>query len=165
MTTIYFSLTAWPLIRDVFFYSISLILLVAFFADEKIYWYEALIQFLWYGAYVGFMKWNEDVEDKLRACLNLEKAVRLYCGKQSIICYNYVNVLTNRFKQLHDFCLTHIFVFQERLQEKGFVLRNAKNRRGLFHLMSETVNPSMLRKLKYFLSNCRMFKLCRSKFH
>ena len=88
MTTIYFSLTAWPLIRDVFFYSISLILLVAFFADEKIYWYEALIQFLWYGAYVGFMKWNEDVEDKLRACLNLEKAVRLHYAKQSIIFMN-----------------------------------------------------------------------------
>ena len=72
-----FSLTAWPLIRDVFFYSISLILLVAFFMDEKIFWYEALVLLLWYIAYVGFMKWNEDVEDKLRACFNLEKAVRI----------------------------------------------------------------------------------------
>ena len=73
----YFSLTAWPLIRDVFFYSVSLILLVAFFTDEKIYWYEALILLLWYVAYVGFMKFNEDVEDKLRACFGLDPAVRL----------------------------------------------------------------------------------------
>ena len=71
-----FSLTAWPLIRDVFFYSVSLILLVAFFTDEKIYWYEALILLLWYVAYVGFMKFNEDVEDKLRACFGLDPAVR-----------------------------------------------------------------------------------------
>ena len=72
-----FSLTAWPLIRDVFFYSVSLILLVAFFTDEKIHWYEALILLLWYVAYVGFMKFNEDVEDKLRACFGLDPAVRL----------------------------------------------------------------------------------------
>ena len=71
----HFSLTAWPLIRDVFFYSISLILLDAFFTDEKIYWYEALILLLWYVAYVGFMKFNEDVEDKLRACMGLDPAV------------------------------------------------------------------------------------------
>ena len=71
-----FSLTAWPLIRDVFFYSVSLILLVAFFTDEKIHWYEALILLLWYVAYVGFMKFNEDVEDKLRACFGLDPAVR-----------------------------------------------------------------------------------------
>lgn len=104
------SLTAWPLIRDVFFYSISLILLVAFFTDELIHWYEALILLLWYAAYVGFMKFNEDVEDKLRACLNLQPA--------------------------------------QREGEKGFVIKTAKNRRGLYHLMSETVNPSMLPKTK-----------------
>ena len=34
-------LRAWPLIRDMLFYSISLILLIAFFLDEIIYWYEA----------------------------------------------------------------------------------------------------------------------------
>ena len=75
LLNLHFSLTAWPLIRDVFFYSISLILLVAFFTDELIHWYEALILLLWYVAYVGFMKFNEDVEDKLRACMNLEAAV------------------------------------------------------------------------------------------
>ena len=37
-------------------------------------------------------------------------------------------------------------VFQQREGEKGFVIKTAKNRRGLYHLMSETVNPSMLRK-------------------
>ena len=38
------------------------------------------------------------------------------------------------------------YIFQQREGEKGFVIKTAKNRRGLYHLMSETVNPSMLRK-------------------
>jgi len=69
------SLTAWPLIRDVFFYSVSLIVLVAFFLDNKIYWYEALILFLWYGAYVSFMKFNEVAEDKLRKLFGMKEVV------------------------------------------------------------------------------------------
>jgi len=51
-------LTAWPLIRDTIFYSISLMLLVGFFVDNQIKWWEALILFLWYGVYVVFMKFN-----------------------------------------------------------------------------------------------------------
>jgi len=66
------SLTAWPLIRDVFFYSVSLILLVVFFSDNLIQWYEALILFLWYFAYVIFMKFNEVTEEKLRKLFGLE---------------------------------------------------------------------------------------------
>ena len=69
------SLSAWPLIRDVFFYSVSLVVLVVFFDDQLIYWYEALILFLWYGAYVGFMKFNEPVEDSLRSLFKLPKIV------------------------------------------------------------------------------------------
>jgi len=57
-------LTAWPLIRDTVFYSIALIMLVGFFADDWITWYEALILFMWYGAYVGFMKFNEAGQKK-----------------------------------------------------------------------------------------------------
>jgi len=57
-------LTAWPLIRDTTFYSIALIVLVIFFGDDLIEWWEALILFLWYFAYVGFMKFNESVEGK-----------------------------------------------------------------------------------------------------
>ena len=58
------SLTAWPLVRDTFFYSVSLILLVIFFSDDSITWWEALLLFLWYGAYVLFMKFNVPAETK-----------------------------------------------------------------------------------------------------
>jgi sodium/potassium/calcium exchanger 2 len=56
-------LTAWPLMRDTLFYSIALIVLVIFFLDDTIYWYEALILFLWYIAYVVFMKFNAKFEN------------------------------------------------------------------------------------------------------
>jgi len=58
------SLTAWPLIRDTFFYSVALIVLVIFFIDDAIKWWEALILFLWYFAYVIFMKFNPVMEEK-----------------------------------------------------------------------------------------------------
>lgn len=57
-------LTAWPLIRDTTFYSIALMVLVAFFTDDFIEWWEALILFLWYFCYVIFMKFNAPLEAK-----------------------------------------------------------------------------------------------------
>jgi len=102
------SLTAWPLIRDVFFYAISLGLLVGFFMDNKITWYEALILFLWYFAYVGFMKFNEPAEDKLRALFKLPEVNR-------------------------------------EGMERGNPLRSTVYRKGLFHLMNETINPGIIK--------------------
>merc|ERR1712156_1271744 len=101
------SLTAWPLIRDVFFYAISLGLLVGFFMDNEITWYEALILFLWYFAYVGFMKFNEPAEDKLRALFKLPEVNR-------------------------------------EGMERGNPLRSTVYRKGLFHLMNETINPAKI---------------------
>ncbi|XP_036226896.2 sodium/potassium/calcium exchanger Nckx30C isoform X3 [Bactrocera oleae] len=56
------ALTWWPLFRDCSFYSISLLVLIYFFRDNFIYWWEALILFSIYIAYVAFMKWNVQVE-------------------------------------------------------------------------------------------------------
>jgi len=57
-------LTAWPLIRDTTFYSIALLMLVIFFTDDIIEWWEALILFIWYFCYVIFMKFNPQAEAK-----------------------------------------------------------------------------------------------------
>jgi len=102
-------LTAWPLMRDVFFYSVSLIVLVVFFNDNKIFWYEALVLFLWYFCYVIFMKFNEATEDKLRSCLGFT-AINREEGSG------------------------------------GCTLRKSVYRKGLFHLMNETINPGILKK-------------------
>ena len=59
------TLTWWPLFRDVSFYIVSLILLMIFFLDNQIEWWEALVLFLWYIAYVTFMKYNQFFEGKM----------------------------------------------------------------------------------------------------
>ncbi|XP_064608721.1 sodium/potassium/calcium exchanger 2-like [Liolophura sinensis] len=64
------ALTWWPLFRDVTFYSIDLILLICFFLDRYIDWWEALILLLCYAAYVIFMKFNHHVEKWVKAKLN-----------------------------------------------------------------------------------------------
>lgn len=56
-------LTWWPLFRDVTFYSIDLVVLIIFFRDGVIYWWQALILFLLYIAYVVLMKYNSQVEN------------------------------------------------------------------------------------------------------
>ena len=61
------ALTWWPLFRDVSFYSLSLICLIGFFLDKKIYWWEALILILCYAAYVIFMKFNLTVETWIKS--------------------------------------------------------------------------------------------------
>lgn len=55
-------LTWWPLARDCSFYTVDLVVLYIFYRDQKIEWWEALIQFGLYGAYVTFMAFNVKVE-------------------------------------------------------------------------------------------------------
>eukprot|EP00755_Sulcionema_specki_P009990 Sspe_Gene.45188::Locus_22332_Transcript_1_1_Confidence_1.000_Length_2268::g.45188::m.45188/K13750/SLC24A2, NCKX2; solute carrier family 24 (sodium/potassium/calcium exchanger), member 2 len=52
-------LTWWPLLRDSAFYTVDLVILVVFFRDKHIDWYESLILLLCYAAYVTFMAHNE----------------------------------------------------------------------------------------------------------
>ncbi|KAI6225624.1 Sodium/potassium/calcium exchanger 1 [Aphelenchoides besseyi] len=55
-------LSWWPLFRDITFYSFSLFILLLFFLDELIYWYEAACMFGMYIVYAGFMRYNEVFE-------------------------------------------------------------------------------------------------------
>lgn len=70
-------LTWWPLFRDVTFYSIDLVVLIVFFQDEEIQWWEALILFLLYLAYVIFMKFNSNVENFVKTKL-IRKKTRVH---------------------------------------------------------------------------------------
>lgn len=71
------SLTWWPLFRDCTFYSASLLTLIYFFRDSYIYWYEALVLFGFYLAYVSFMKWNQPVEKIVKRVLYRNKVTRV----------------------------------------------------------------------------------------
>lgn len=71
------TLTWWPLFRDCTFYSISLMVLIYFFRDNLIYWWEALILFTIYIAYVNFMKWNVQVESCVKKLISKNKVTRV----------------------------------------------------------------------------------------
>ncbi|XP_066143059.1 sodium/potassium/calcium exchanger Nckx30C-like isoform X3 [Euwallacea fornicatus] len=71
------TLTWWPLFRDCFFYSISLIALIVFFRDNLIQWYEALVLFSLYVAYVSFMKWNQPMERFVKKLVYKNKVTRV----------------------------------------------------------------------------------------
>ncbi|XP_055488738.1 sodium/potassium/calcium exchanger 2-like isoform X2 [Leucoraja erinacea] len=68
-------LTWWPLFRDVSFYILDLILLIAFFLDNVIYWWESVILLSGYGFYVTFMKFNIQIEKWVKKKINRNKVV------------------------------------------------------------------------------------------
>ncbi|XP_072326418.1 sodium/potassium/calcium exchanger 1 isoform X2 [Scyliorhinus torazame] len=55
-------LTWWPLFRDVSFYILDLILLIIFFLDNMIEWWESVLLLSGYITYVCFMKFNRQIE-------------------------------------------------------------------------------------------------------
>lgn len=63
-------LTWWPLFRDSFFYSVSLALLIGFFQDKHIQWYESLTMMIMYSLYVLFMKFNSKIESWVKMQLS-----------------------------------------------------------------------------------------------
>lgn len=71
------TLTWWPLFRDCTFYSVSLLTLIYFFHDNKIWWWEALLLFLIYVTYAIFMKWNQQVERCVKKLVYKNKVTRV----------------------------------------------------------------------------------------
>jgi len=71
------ALTWWPLFRDCTFYSISLLIMVLFFLDNKIELYEALILLSLYAGYVVFMRYNVVIERRVKGFLNRNTMPRI----------------------------------------------------------------------------------------
>jgi sodium/potassium/calcium exchanger 2 len=70
-------LTWWPLFRDCMFYSIALLLLIVFFIGNWIEWWESLILFCVYLAYVIFMKCNHIIERIVKSSVRSNKVSRV----------------------------------------------------------------------------------------
>ncbi|XP_036743813.2 sodium/potassium/calcium exchanger 2 isoform X2 [Manis pentadactyla] len=71
------NLTWWPLFRDVSFYIIDLIMLIIFFLDNVIVWWESLLLLTAYFGYVVFMKFNVQVERWVKQMINRNKVVKV----------------------------------------------------------------------------------------
>lgn len=69
------NLTWWPLFRDVSFYIVGLILLIIFFLDNVIMWWESTMLVACYTLYVIFMKFNTQIERAFKTQLHKHKNV------------------------------------------------------------------------------------------
>ncbi|XP_073424975.1 sodium/potassium/calcium exchanger 1 [Dendrobates tinctorius] len=67
------NLTWWPLFRDVSFYILDLIMLIIFFLDNFISWWESMLLLSAYGFYVCFMKCNVLFETWVKTHLSKRK--------------------------------------------------------------------------------------------
>ncbi|XP_058421860.1 sodium/potassium/calcium exchanger 2 isoform X2 [Diceros bicornis minor] len=70
------NLTWWPLFRDVSFYIVDLIMLIIFFLDNVIMWWESLLLLTAYFGYVVFMKFNVQVERWVKQMINRNKVIK-----------------------------------------------------------------------------------------
>ncbi|XP_030635326.1 sodium/potassium/calcium exchanger 2 [Chanos chanos] len=71
------NLTWWPLFRDVSFYILDLILLIIFFLDNYITYWESISLLLAYASYVLFMKYNAKVENVVKGLMNRNQVVEV----------------------------------------------------------------------------------------
>uniref|UniRef100_A0A4W5RPX5 Solute carrier family 24 member 2 n=1 Tax=Hucho hucho TaxID=62062 RepID=A0A4W5RPX5_9TELE len=71
------NLTWWPLFRDVSFYIMDLIMLICFFLDNYIAYWESIVLLSAYAAYVIFMKFNSNVEGFVKGCMNKNQVVEV----------------------------------------------------------------------------------------
>ncbi|XP_071378926.1 sodium/potassium/calcium exchanger 1-like [Centroberyx affinis] len=68
-------LTWWPLFRDVSFYILDLIMLIVFFLDNMIMWWESVMLVLGYIVYVSFMKFNIQIEQAVKTQINKHMSI------------------------------------------------------------------------------------------
>ncbi|KFU87855.1 Sodium/potassium/calcium exchanger 1 [Chaetura pelagica] len=65
-------LTWWPLFRDISFYIVDLLMLILFFLDSVINWWESLLLLTAYATYVFTMKHNVSLEQWVKQQLNMK---------------------------------------------------------------------------------------------
>lgn len=68
-------LTWWPLFRDVSFYILDLIMLIIFFLDNVIMWWESMMLVGSYTLYVIFMKFNVQIEHAFKTQLHKHRKI------------------------------------------------------------------------------------------
>ncbi|XP_026362244.3 sodium/potassium/calcium exchanger 2 [Ursus arctos] len=139
------NLTWWPLFRDVSFYIVDLIMLIIFFLDNVIMWWESLLLLTAYFGYVVFMKFNVQVERWVKQMINRNKVVKVTAPEAQ------AKSSTARDKD------EQTLPAKPRLQRGGSSasLHNSLMRNSIFQLMIHTLDPlaeelGSYGKLKYY---------------
>ncbi|XP_048146903.1 sodium/potassium/calcium exchanger 2 isoform X1 [Corvus hawaiiensis] len=131
------NLTWWPLFRDMSFYIIDLILLIIFFLDNFIMWWESVTLLTAYFSYVTFMKFNVQVEELVKKFLNRNKVEKVTTDAEG---------KSPNAGDKDDQMLTT----KPRLQRGGSSasLHNSLMRNSIFQLMIHTLDPLAEGKFK-----------------
>ncbi|KAM5299458.1 sodium/potassium/calcium exchanger 2 [Ctenodactylus gundi] len=139
------NLTWWPLFRDVSFYIVDLIMLIIFFLDNVIMWWESMLLLTAYVGYVIFMKFNVQVERWAKQMLNRNKVVKVAAPE--------AQAKSSTAGDKDDPALPA----KPRLQRGGSSasLHNSLMRNSIFQLMIHTLDPlaeelGSYGKLKYY---------------
>ncbi|KAM8802562.1 sodium/potassium/calcium exchanger 2 isoform 1-T1 [Rhynchonycteris naso] len=139
------NLTWWPLFRDVSFYIIDLIMLIIFFLDNVIMWWESLLLLTAYFAYVVFMKFNVQVERWVKQMINRNKVIKATAPE--------AQAKSSTARDMDEPTLPA----KPRLQRGGSSasLHNSLMRNSIFQLMIHTLDPlaeelGSYGKLKYY---------------
>nr|XP_058927122.1 sodium/potassium/calcium exchanger 2 isoform X2 [Kogia breviceps] len=139
------NLTWWPLFRDVSFYIIDLIMLIIFFLDNFIMWWESLLLLTAYFGYVVFMKFNVQVERWVKQMINRNKVIKVTAPE--------AQAKSSAARDKDEQALPA----KPRLQRGGSSasLHNSLMRNSIFQLMIHTLDPlaeelGSYGKLKYY---------------
>ncbi|KAM9081932.1 sodium/potassium/calcium exchanger 2 isoform 1-T1 [Megaptera novaeangliae] len=139
------NLTWWPLFRDVSFYIIDLIMLIIFFLDNFIMWWESLLLLTAYFGYVVFMKFNVQVERWVKQMIHRNKVVKVTAPEAQAKS----SAASDKDEQA--------LPAKPRLQRGGSSasLHNSLMRNSIFQLMIHTLDPlaeelGSYGKLKYY---------------
>ncbi|XP_058885162.1 sodium/potassium/calcium exchanger 2-like isoform X1 [Acipenser ruthenus] len=122
------NLTWWPLFRDVSFYIIDLIMLIIFFLDNIINWWESVLLLSAYATYVIFMKCNVQIEGFVKSKLHRNKVVEVSSAE------------AQPKAEVED---ENKLTLKPRLQRGGSSasLHNSLMRNSIFQLMIHTLDP------------------------
>ncbi|XP_077049430.1 sodium/potassium/calcium exchanger 1 isoform X1 [Siphateles boraxobius] len=133
-------LTWWPLFRDVSFYILDLIMLIIFFLDNTIMWWESMMLVSGYALYVTFMKYNVQIERAFKYQLMKHKNIVKVIAVEEPEKDNGTSGEENRPPEPED---TNRLKLKPTLQRGGSSasLHNSTMRNTIFQLMIHTLDP------------------------
>ncbi|XP_051725971.1 sodium/potassium/calcium exchanger 1 isoform X3 [Ctenopharyngodon idella] len=133
-------LTWWPLFRDVSFYILDLIMLIIFFLDNTIMWWESMLLVCGYALYVTFMKFNVQIERAFKSQLRKHKNIVKVIAVEEPEKDNGTSGEENRPPEPED---KNRLKLKPTLQRGGSSasLHNSTMRNTIFQLMIHTLDP------------------------
>uniref|UniRef100_A0A8C4W1X3 Sodium/potassium/calcium exchanger 1 n=1 Tax=Gopherus evgoodei TaxID=1825980 RepID=A0A8C4W1X3_9SAUR len=140
-------LTWWPLFRDVSFYILDLLMLILFFLDSFIVWWESILLLSAYALYVLTMKWNIHLEQWVKEQVNKTRNTVKAAASEDTKKVSNGSVARDGAKHSDD---SKRLELMPSLQRGGSSasLHNSHMRTTIFQLMIHTLDPLAEAKFK-----------------